>query len=138
MSERNGPRVLKLDGRDVEISRPDKPLSPDDGISKFGLADYYARIAPIALRHYRDRALKMHRFPDGIGEEGFFQKQIGEHFPDWVASTAPGATSHGTPVAFPCSTRSIRAADGQRRRVSRPRERGAPAGGESTSVRPVS
>jgi len=26
----------------------------------------------------------MHRFPDGIGEDGFFQKQIGDYFPDWI------------------------------------------------------
>jgi bifunctional non-homologous end joining protein LigD len=84
MSEQAETRVLEVGGRKVEISRPDKLLFPDDGISKYDLAEYYARIAPTALRHYRGRALTMHRFPDGIGEEGFFQKQIGEHFPDWV------------------------------------------------------
>ena len=38
----------------------------------------------MALRHYRDRALSMHRYPDGIDGDGFFQKNIGDHFPDWI------------------------------------------------------
>ena len=38
----------------------------------------------------------MHRFPDGIGKGGFFQKQVGKHFPDWIPrvelSTRDGST----------------------------------------------
>jgi bifunctional non-homologous end joining protein LigD len=29
----------------------------------------------------------MQRFPDGITESGFFQKDIGDHFPDWINRT---------------------------------------------------
>jgi bifunctional non-homologous end joining protein LigD len=76
--------TIEAGGREVAISHPDKVLFPDDGITKYEMADYYARIAPVALRHYKDRALSMHRFPDGIGEDGFFQKQIGDYFPDWI------------------------------------------------------
>jgi bifunctional non-homologous end joining protein LigD len=60
-------------------------LFPDDGITKRDLADYYARIADVALPHWRDRPVTMERFPDGIGAEGFFQKNVPEHFPDWIA-----------------------------------------------------
>ena len=37
-----------------------------------------------ALRDVRDRPLVLQRFPDGIEEEGFYQKQFGSHFPDWI------------------------------------------------------
>lgn len=77
-------RLIEVGGRKVSIGHPDKVLFPKEGITKYELAHYYARIAPVALRHYRDRALSMHRFPDGIDEAGFFQKQIGDHFPEWV------------------------------------------------------
>lgn len=77
-------RVLTVDGREIEISHPGKLLFPDDGITKLDLAEYYARVAEIALPHYRERALSMQRFPDGIAEDGFFQKSIADYFPDWI------------------------------------------------------
>lgn len=76
--------VVQVDGHEIEISHPDKLLFSSPDISKLQLADYYRRIAPVALRHYRDRALSMHRYPDGIGKEGFFQKAIPDYFPDWI------------------------------------------------------
>ena len=75
---------IDIDGRTVAIGHPDKVLFPDAGLTKRDLADYYARIGDIAVPHYRNRALTMHRFPDGIDAEGFFQKAIGDHFPDWI------------------------------------------------------
>lgn len=92
-------KMLTVDGRDIEIGNADKPLFPDDGITKLDLADYYARVGEIAIDHYRDRALTMHRFPDGIDEDGFFQKAIGDHFPDWIArATLPKSDGEVTYV----------------------------------------
>lgn len=76
--------ALEIDGREVTISHPEKVLFPRDGITKRDLADYYRRIAPVALPHWRDRPLSMQRFPDGIGEKGFFQKDVPDYFPDWI------------------------------------------------------
>jgi len=83
MSESDS-RVIHLDDRDVTVQRPGKFLFPDAGITKFDLAEYYARIEDTALKYYRDRALSMHRYPDGIEADGFFQKTIPEHFPAWI------------------------------------------------------
>ncbi len=77
-------KTLEIDGREVKLSHPDKVLFPEADIDKEALADYYCRIAPTALRHYRERAVTMHRFPDGIGAEGFFQKAVPDYFPDWI------------------------------------------------------
>jgi len=84
MAERDEKRTIEADGREVEISHPDKVLFPDDGITKLDMADYYRKISAVALRHYRDRALSMHRYPDGIDEGDFFQKNISDYFPDWI------------------------------------------------------
>lgn len=84
MNENDGSRVIEAGGREIEISHPDKLLFPDDGITKFDVAEYYLKVSGIALRHYRDRALSMHRYPDGIDGDGFFQKNISNYFPDWV------------------------------------------------------
>ena len=77
--------VIVAGGREVALSHPDKVLFPADGITKRDLGDYYARIAEVALPHYRGRPLSMERYPDGIGEDGFFQKHTPDHFPGWIA-----------------------------------------------------
>ncbi len=75
---------VHIDGRAISLSNQDKTLFPKDGISKGDLVGYYWRIAEIAIPHYRGRPLTMHRFPDGIDADGFFQKEAPEHFPDWI------------------------------------------------------
>lgn len=77
-------REIRVGNRTIEVARPDKVLFPDDGITKYELVEYYARIADAALPHWRDRPLSMHRFPDGIGAKGFVQKDAPDHFPDWI------------------------------------------------------
>jgi bifunctional non-homologous end joining protein LigD len=78
-TRRYGPRT-------VELSNEDKVLFPGDELSKGDLIDYYERIADHILPHLEGRPLVVQRFPDGIGEDGFYQKQVGEHFPDWIAT----------------------------------------------------
>ncbi|MDX1431238.1 MAG: non-homologous end-joining DNA ligase [Gammaproteobacteria bacterium] len=69
----------------VEVSNEDKVLFPDAGFTKGDLIDYYEAIAEHFLRHAAERPLTMQRFPEGISKDGFFQKQIGDYFPDWIA-----------------------------------------------------
>jgi bifunctional non-homologous end joining protein LigD len=74
----------------VEITHPDKVLFPDDGITKADLAAYYETVAPRMLPLIDGRPVTMQRFPNGIGQGGFLQKQIGKGFPDWIGRvTAP-------------------------------------------------
>lgn len=61
-------------------------MFPAAGISKAEVVDYYRRIAPVMLPHLRDRPLSLQRFPDGIEEEGFFQKNTPDYFPGWFRS----------------------------------------------------
>jgi bifunctional non-homologous end joining protein LigD len=77
-------REIKVGNRTIEVSRPDKVLFPDDGVTKHELVEYYGRVAETALPLWCDRPLSMHRYPDGIGAEGFFQKDVPDHFPDWI------------------------------------------------------
>lgn len=73
-----------VDGHTIGLSNLDKVLFPQSGITKGDLVEYYRRIAQVALPHYRDRPLTMQRFPDGIGKDGFYQKDIPDYFPDWI------------------------------------------------------
>jgi bifunctional non-homologous end joining protein LigD len=66
------------------ITHPDKVLFPDDGITKGELAAYYEMIAPVMLPHICGRPITMERFHRGIGEKGFFQKDVLKGFPEWL------------------------------------------------------
>ncbi|HZZ59766.1 MAG TPA: DNA ligase D [Roseiarcus sp.] len=58
----------------VELTHPDRLYWPDDGVTKQGLADYYAEVWPHMAPFVVDRALALVRCPDGITGEKFFQK----------------------------------------------------------------
>lgn len=66
------------------ITHAAKLLFPDDGITKEELAAYYEAVAPVMLPHLRRRPITMERFPRGIGETGFLQKDVVKGFPAWL------------------------------------------------------
>jgi bifunctional non-homologous end joining protein LigD len=81
----SGPtRTVRIGGRDVQLSNPDKVLFPHDGITKAELVEYYRRIARRMVPHLRDRPLTMERFPNGVDGERVFQKGIPKYFPEWI------------------------------------------------------
>lgn len=86
MAERK--HTLRVGGMRIAVGNSDKRLYPADGISKGRVVDYYHRIAAWALPHARDRFLTLHRFPDGIGAQGFVQQQRSDHFPPRVAGVS--------------------------------------------------
>ncbi|MBW3660347.1 MAG: non-homologous end-joining DNA ligase [Gemmatimonadetes bacterium] len=68
----------------VEVSRREKTLFPDSGVTKGDLIEYYRRIADRMLPYVRERPVVMQRFPDGIEGEGFYQKDAPDYFPEWI------------------------------------------------------
>src|SRR5262245_29237354 len=68
----------------VVITHPEKVLLPDDGITKGDLAAYYEMVGPSMLPHIVRRPITMERFPSGIGQKGFFQKDVSKGFPEWL------------------------------------------------------
>jgi len=71
----------------VELKHLNKCFFPGAGLTKGDVIAYYKRVAKVMLPHLADRALTLQRFPDGITGEGFFQKHLPAHFPDWFART---------------------------------------------------
>lgn len=76
---------IRAGNRTIEISNPEKVLFPDDSITKSDLIDYYDRIAVAMVPETKGRLITMERYPDGIDGERFLQKQVSEHFPDWIS-----------------------------------------------------
>ncbi len=81
--------MWQVGGRELRLTNLDKILFPADGdhpaVTKRDLIRHYTRIAPILIPYLRDRALNLHRYPDGIGSSrGFWQKDVPGHAPKWV------------------------------------------------------
>jgi bifunctional non-homologous end joining protein LigD len=66
------------------ITHPEKVMFPDSGITKGELAEYYAFVAPVMLPHLAGRPVTLERFHKGIGEKGFFQKNVEKGAPVWL------------------------------------------------------
>jgi bifunctional non-homologous end joining protein LigD len=58
----------------VTLTHPDRVYWPDVGVTKEGLADYYAEAWPFMKPLIVGRAVALVRCPDGIGGQTFFQK----------------------------------------------------------------
>lgn len=69
---------------DVAISHPEKMMFPADGITKGEVAAYYELVAPVMLPHLEGRPVTLERFHRGIGEKGFFQKNVEKGAPPWL------------------------------------------------------
>jgi len=72
----------------VAYTNLEKVYWPAEGFTKGDLVAYYERVADLLLPYLRDRPLHMNRHPDGIEGKSFYQKNVGDMVPAWVA-TAP-------------------------------------------------
>lgn len=71
----------------LKLTNLDKVYWPDDGFRKHDLLLYYAEVAPVLVPHLRDRPQSLHRHPDGITGESFFQKDVSKlRLPPFVES----------------------------------------------------
>ena len=80
--------VVDIEGKHLKLSNLDKILYPATGFTKGQVIDYYARIAPVLLPHLAGKPLTMKRYPGGVDQEYFFEKNAPAHRPDWI-KTAP-------------------------------------------------
>ena len=77
----------------VEISRPDKVLWPEPGITKQEYADYLDAVADLMLPWVRERPLTLVRAPDGVEGQRYFQKDTPSYAPDWIRTVTIPAPS---------------------------------------------
>src|SRR5262245_2003301 len=66
--------ILRIEGREVSVSRLNKVFYPETGFTKGQVIDYYIRISPFLLPHLRDRPLTLKRYPDGVAGGFFYEK----------------------------------------------------------------
>ncbi len=80
--------TIEVQGKQLKLSNLEKVLYPATGFTKQQVIDYYVRIAPAMIPHMAGRPLTRKRYPNGVDEEFFYEKNAPQHRPDWV-KTAP-------------------------------------------------
>ena len=68
----------------VEFSNLDKILYPELRVTKAQVIEYCIKVAPKMLNLLTGRPIVMTRFPNGIDEEGFYEKDAPQGTPAWV------------------------------------------------------
>ncbi|MCW2853348.1 MAG: dependent ligase [Nocardioides sp.] len=82
--------LVDVEGRTLKISSLDKVLFPRTGTTKGEVLSYYAQIAPVLLPHLKDRAVTRIRWPHGVQDMSFFEKNAPSGTPSWVrTATVP-------------------------------------------------
>lgn len=84
---------VELDGRQLHFTNLNKVYFPKDGYRKRDLLAHYLWAAPMILPFLKDRPLVLRRYPNGIDEKAFFQKDAARETPDWVKTVAIASDS---------------------------------------------
>ena len=87
---------VDVEGRTLKISNLGKVLYPRTGTTKGEVLGYYAQIAPVMLPHLEDRAVTRIRWPHGVDDMGFFEKNIPGGTPSWVLTVTVPTTGSRT------------------------------------------
>jgi bifunctional non-homologous end joining protein LigD len=74
--------VQRGDLSKIQMTNPERLMYPSAGVTKIGIATYYAQVAERMLPHVVDRPLALVRCPQGYGEKCFFQKSRAQGMPD--------------------------------------------------------
>jgi bifunctional non-homologous end joining protein LigD len=75
---------IEIDGHVLRLTHLNKIYFPETGIRKRDLLAYYFRVGHLMLPFLKDRPMVLRRYPNGIREKAFFQKEAPESVPDWV------------------------------------------------------
>ncbi len=64
------------------------------------MLNYYDAVAPLILPHLEDRPLSLKRYPNGIKEEFFFQKDAPETAAPWLRTELIDSEHNGRPIRY--------------------------------------
>ena len=89
MSPKAGQRRDRpIGGRTLALSNQNKELWPGE-YTKGDLVRYYQAVAPFMLPYLHERPLTLERYPNGINEPSFFEKEVPAGAPEWVRTGRP-------------------------------------------------
>ncbi len=99
--------LVDVEGHTLRLTNLDKVLYPQTGTTKGEVLNYYARVSPALLPHLKDRCVTRVRWPHGVQDISFFEKNIPGGTPSWVrrarvpTTGSRGPSQHGDHLVFP-------------------------------------
>jgi bifunctional non-homologous end joining protein LigD len=91
---------LEVDGHVVELTSLDKVLYPGGNFRKADVIDFYVHVADVLLPHLRGRPVTLKRYPEGVLEEHFYEKDAPAFTPDWVRTVPVSRRAGGPPIRY--------------------------------------
>ena len=76
--------VVTVQGKQLKLTNLEKVLYPASGFTKGQVIDYYARIGPVLVPQLREHPLTLKRYPNGVDQGHFFEKNATQYRPEWV------------------------------------------------------
>ncbi|MGD0230248.1 MAG: DNA ligase D [Syntrophorhabdales bacterium] len=93
-------RLVAINDSRVELTNLDKVFWPQEGYTKGDVIDYYRSVSPFIVPYLKDRPESLHRHPDGIAGESFFQKNMDQTAPDWVQTVRIRSESEDREIVY--------------------------------------
>lgn len=85
--------ALDINDRTVNVTNLDKIYWPGEGFRKYDLIDYYIQVSEYMIPFLKDRPQNLHRHPNGIEKEGFYQKDNEGLLDSWIETLKICSTS---------------------------------------------
>ncbi|HEY6905222.1 MAG TPA: non-homologous end-joining DNA ligase [Candidatus Acidoferrales bacterium] len=99
VSGRGESLAVDLHGKRVNLTHLNKIYFPEDGLRKRDVLLHYLRVAPHILPFLKDRPLVLKRYPNGIHEQFFFQKEA-TSAPDWIRTVEIDSKERGGTMPY--------------------------------------
>ena len=77
---------VQVAGRRLRLTSLDKLLYPSTETTKGEVLHYYAQVAEVLLPHLADRPVTRVRWPHGVADQSFFEKNLPSGAPSWLPS----------------------------------------------------
>src|SRR5690554_5029039 len=86
--------TITIEGNEITISNPDKLLWPEEKITKLQYLQKLTILAPYLLHYCQHRYLTTIRYPNGIHQKSFYQKNCPEPKPLFVNTAEIGGIDY--------------------------------------------
>jgi bifunctional non-homologous end joining protein LigD len=102
LTERPRELTVRRGGRSVRLTRLELLFWREEGLRKADLVAYYRAVAPVVVRHLRDRPFTMKRHYNGPRSPFEWVKDAPPELPAWIpVSPQPAKSRGGAPVRYP-------------------------------------
>ena len=92
--------TLTIGHHPLKFTNLNKVFYPAEGIVKRDLLNYYDAVASLILPHLKDRPLSLKRYPNGIEQQFFFQKDAPLTFAPWLRAEEIDSDHKGAPIRY--------------------------------------